>query len=285
MKSNEGIFRIEKMAQILEVSRSGYYDWRKRPSSRRKKEDATYLKEIKEIFVASKYSYGAKKIAKILRKLHEKPVNHKRVERLMRENGLCSKLRKKYVATTNSKHSNSISPNLLQRNFFAEEKNQKMVSDTTYVWTQEGWLYVAAIMDLYGKKIVGLAASKHNDKALVIAALKDVENRVGKKNLKNCILHSDRGSTYTSEDYLKRLEGNGMKCSMSRKGDCWDNAPIESFWGKMKMEWFDAYCDTREEAINMVYEYVWAFYNRQRPHQSNHYLTPEEYYNSTQNAA
>ena len=277
MKNHEGEFHIEKMARVLQVSRSGYYDWRDREPSRRGQNDERLLKEIRELYLGAKRVYGAKKITQKLNQRREKKVNHKRVERLMRGAGMYSKVVKKYAATTNSKHGEETAPNLLERNFAADRPNQKMVSDTTYLWTKEGWLYAAAIMDLCGRKIVGLAVSEKNDHQLVLAALEDAANRIGKKKLKGCILHSDRGSTYSSKAYREKMEENKMICSMSRKGDCWDNAPIESFWGKMKLEWLDEVCRTREEAKEKVYEYVFIFYNRQRPHASNGYLTPDAY--------
>lgn len=169
-------------------------------------------------------------------------------------------------------------PNLLNRDFTAKGKNQKMVSDTTYIYTQEGWLYLADIMDLYGRKIVGMVISEKNDQHLVIAALEDAKNRIGKKNLKDCILHSDRGSTYASNAYVEKIKAYNMIGSMSRTGNCWDNAPIESFWGRMKVEWLDQCYKTKEAAISDVYEYIWAYYNRSRLHYTNGYATPEESY-------
>ena len=153
-----------------------------------------------------------------------------------------------------------------------------MVSDTTYIYTEEGWLYLAAIMDLYGRKIVGMAISEKNDHNLVIAALEDAKNRIGKKKLEGCILHSDRGSTYASNSYIEKINEYKMVGSMSRTGNCWDNAPIESFWGRMKVEWLDTCYKTKEEAISDIYEYIWAYYNRFRLHSTNGYSSLEEYY-------
>ena len=285
MKENRKEFHIEKMAKVLGVSRSGYHDWEHRKPSKRAEEGQRLLKEILELYWGSHRIYGSRKITKELNKRREFPINHKRIARLMHEYGLYSKVGKKFVVTTDSGHQKPIAGNRLQRDFGAKAKNEKWVSDTTYLWTREGWLYIAAIMDLYGRKIVGLATSARNDEALVLAALEDAKERAGKRNIKNCVLHSDRGSTYCGDEYQKRLQAYGMQCSMSRKGNCWDNAPMESFWGKMKMEWFDTYCETREEAIHKVHEYVWSFYNRKRPHASNGYLTPEEYYSKPLTAA
>lgn len=264
---------------MMQVSKSGYYDWLKREAPRRMTENEYIYNDILELFLASRMSCGARRIAKELSRLYKRPINRKRVNRIMRENGLVPKGRKKYVVTTDSKGSTNIFPNLLNRDFTAETKNQKMVSDTTYIWTEEGWLYLAAIMDLYGRKIVGMAISEHNDQALVISALEDAKNRIGKKKLEGCILHSDRGSTYASNGYVEKLKEYKIQGSMSRTGNCWDNAPIESFWGRMKVEWIQPY-KTKEEAIDDIYEYIWAYYNRRRLHSSNGYLTPEEQYSS-----
>jgi putative transposase len=153
-----------------------------------------------------------------------------------------------------------------------------MVSDTTAVPTNEGFLYVAGILDLYGRRPVGIALSTHNDRFLVMDALKDMVIRGFKHN--GAILHSDRGSTYCSDDYRQAMEDAGMICSMSRKGDCWDNAPMECFWGKMKSEWMDREYETIAEAAADVYEYCWSFYTQQRIHASLNYMTPAAYYNA-----
>ena len=144
---------------------------------------------------------------------------------------------------------------------------------------------MAAILDLYGRKVIGIATSHKNDRYLTRDALLDAQQRVGKENMKGCILHSDQGSTYGATQYVNEIQECQMKQSMSRKGDCWDNAPIESFWGKMKLEWFDHYCDTRREAAMKVYDYALSFYNKHRPHATNGYLTPEEYYSGENLAA
>ena len=266
------------MADVLQVSKSGYYDWLKREASMRMQENEIIYHDVLELFLASRMSAGARRIAKRLSQMYGRPINRKRIVRIMRENGLIPKGKKKYVVTTDSKDSVNIFPNLLKRDFTASARNQKMVSDTTYIYTEEGWLYLAAIMDLYGRKIVGMAISERNDQELVIAALEDVKNRIGKKHLEGCILHSDRGSTYASNKYIEKINEYKMVGSMSRTGNCWDNAPIESFWGRMKVEWLSECYKTKEEAIHDVYEYIWAYYNRNRLHSTDGYVTPEEYY-------
>lgn len=264
------------MCIVLQVSRSGYYAWEKRPKSKKATDDEELLKKIKKIHQDTRRSYGRIKITRALRRSGQ-VVNHKRVERLMKHAGIRSKVAKKYKATTNSKHSLPVAENILNREFKADKPNQKMVSDITYVWTEEGWLYVAGILDLCGQKLVGLSMSERMTKELVINALDSAYKRVGRP--RGVLLHSDRGSQYCSHDYQKRLKKYGFICSMSRKGNCWDNAPMEAFWGKMKYEWLnDQRFKTRNEARAAVFEYVEIFYNRQRLHQSNDYLTPEEYY-------
>jgi len=195
----------------------------------------------------------------------------------MTKEGIRSKLARKFKATTDSKHNLPVAENLLNREFKAVMPNQKMVSDITYLWTDEGWLYIAAIMDLYGQKIVGLSMGERMTKDLVIKALDAAWIRSGQPW--GVLLHSDRGSQYCSNAYQSLLKRYGFVCSMSRKGNCWDNAPMEAFWGKMKYEWlYEQRFRTREEARYAVFEYVEIFYNRQRLHESNGYLTPEEYY-------
>ena len=252
--------------------------------SPRELENRELLKDIKKIYEASSRVYGSVKVTKALKKLkpykrHFKgeKINHKRVERLMSENELYSKVKKKFKATTNSKHRLPVAENILNRNFEAEKPNQKFVSDITYVYTKEGWLYVAAINDLCGGFNVGLSMSTSMTKELVINALDDAYKRGGKPQ--GAILHSDRGVQYCSYAYQDRLKEYGYTCSMSRKGNCWDNAPMESFWGKMKMEWLNEHqFETINEAKRMVFEYIIIFYNRQRLHASFNYMTPLEFY-------
>ena len=278
MHCNKEEFSIVRMARVLNVSESGYHKWRKRkesPPTERDKDDECLLQEIKDIYYGSRGSYGSRKITRIINKNRTHRVNHKRVERVMRENGLYSRVFRKYRITTDSNHDMMIADNLIDRDFEVEEPGQKMVSDTTVVETGEGDLYAAAILDLYGRLPVGLSMGRHNDRFLVMDAFKDMLIRGCV--YPGCILHSDRGSTYASYDYRRLIDHYGYICSMSAKGDCWDNAPMESFWGKMKEEWLMDKYDTIAEAKRDIYEYVWSFYPNERPHQSNGYQTPSEY--------
>lgn len=281
MEQNRSKYRVAKMAQWLQVSKSGYYAWRKRPKSKRCMENKTLLEEIIRIHESSRGTYGGRKITHEINRRAEKKVNHKRVERIMRENGIRSKSHKKYKATTNSSHNLPVAENILNREFTANSPGQKMVSDITYIPTDEGWLYLAGVMDLCGSKIVGVSMDSRMTKELVISALKDAICHT--RATSGCILHSDRGSQYCSLEYQALAKDHGFISSMSRKGNCWDNAPMESFWGKLKQEWLnEQHFRTREEAKSAVFEYIWIFYNRKRIHEANGYLTPEEYYEQHQ---
>lgn len=265
------------MAQWLQVSKSGYYAWLKRSKNKRCVENESFLQKIIRIHEESRGTYGGRKITHEINRGSEKPVNHKRIERIMRENGIRSKSHRKYKATTNSAHNLPVAENILNRDFTADRPGQKMVSDITYIPTDEGWLYLAGVMDLCGDKIVGISMDGRMTKELVISALKDAISHT--KTTAGCILHSDRGSQYCSLEYQKLAKDHGFISSMSRRGNCWDNAPMESFWGKLKQEWLnDQHFQTREEAKSAVFEYIWIFYNRKRIHEANGYLTPEEYY-------
>ena len=277
MEHNRSKYRIAKMAQWLQVSKSGYYAWRRRTPSARQLENRSLLEQIRRIHEASRGTYGSKKITHEVNRKSDEQFNHKRIERIMRENGIRSKVGKKYKAITNSKHSLPVAENILNRDFKADRPGQKMVSDITYIPTDEGWLYLAGVMDLCGNKIVGISMDGRMTKELVIAALKDAVRHT--RSTEGCILHSDRGSQYCSLDYQALAKEHGFISSMSRKGNCWDNAPMESFWGKLKQEWLnEQHFRTREEARAAVFEYIWIFYNRKRIHEANGYLTPEDYY-------
>jgi putative transposase len=194
----------------------------------------------------------------------------------MKASGLRSKVCKKYKATTDSKHNLPVAENLLNREFKAYKPNQKWVSDITYVWTDEGWLYLAGILDLCRHDIVGWSMDSRMKKELVINALRQAEGRTGYP--RDVLIHSDRGSQYCSAEYQEELRKQGFICSMSRKGNCWDNAPMESFWGKLKQEWLNgnAFQD-RDEAKAAIFDYIEIFYNRQRLHAALGYESPVRY--------
>ena len=267
--------RIAKLCNALGLTKSAYYAWDKRPESKRKKYRDKITKKVQKEFFCNHKIPGATKIAKELSK-PGKPVGRRLVSSIMQENGWKSKVVKKYKATTNSKHNLPVAENVLNREFSAERPNEKWVSDITYVPTDEGWLYVAGIIDLFGREPVGLSMSNRMTKKLVIDALKQAKTRRG--NPTGVLAHSDRGSQYCSHDYQKELKKDGFICSMSRKGNCWDNAPMESFWGKLKQEWLnDKRFRTREDAKRAVFWYIEVYYKNYRLHQSNGYQTPHDY--------
>ena len=268
-------YAIARMANVLGVSESGYYRWLSRKPSKRAEEDLVLVEEIAEIFYASHRIFGSRKITSIMRS-RGRLINHKRVERLMSEYCMKSRVCKQYNSFTEPGDGNNIKDNLLKRDFSVTGPDQKMVSDTTGIRTKEGWLYVAGILDLCGRIPVGMATGPKNDTKLVSTAFRDMRRRG--HGGKGCIVHSDRGSTYSSGEYQELISSSDMLSSMSRKGDCWDNAPMESFWGKMKLEFVDKTYDTLDDARDAVYEYVWSFYTNLRPHAANGYLTPAEYY-------
>ena len=275
-------YSIARMAKVLGVSESGYYRWLSRKPSKRAEEDLVLIEEIAEIFYASHRVFGSRKITSIMRS-RGRLINHKRVERLMSEYCMKSRVCKQYNSFTEPGDGNNIKDNLLKRDFSVTGPDQKMVSDTTGIRTKEGWLYVAGILDLCGRIPVGMATGSRNDTELVSTAFRDMRRRGHGGN--GCILHSDRGSTYSSGEYQELISSSDMLSSMSRKGDCWDNAPMESFWGKMKLEFVDKTYNTLDEARAAVYEYVWSFYTNLRPHAANGYLTPAEYYKQARSQA
>lgn len=259
------------MCQALNVSRSGYYAYINRPESKRSKENLALLKTIKDIHTSSHRIYGSPQITKNLPP--EQKASRGRVARLMRANGIRSKVARKYKATTNSNHNLPVAENIVNQNFEASNPNEKWLSDITYIPTEEGWLYLAGVLDLYGRRLVGWAMDSRMKTELVSSALKQAIGRTGAT--KGLIVYSDRGVQYASKGYQKLLKKNGFICSMSRKGNCYDNAPMESFWGKHKMEWLNNRTfKTRAEAKKAVFEYIELFYNRRRSHSSNDYVPP-----------
>jgi len=259
------------MCEALKVSRSGYYASAKRPLSNRAKRRKALLETIKTIFESNHKIYGAPRITQALPE--DQKACRGTVAKLMRENGIRSKTVKKFKATTDSNHSLPVAENILNRDFTATRRNEKWVSDITYIWTEEGWLYLAALLDLYDSSIVGWSMDKRMKTELVSSALKKAIRRT--RAGKGLIVHSDRGIQYASKDYQKLLKKNDFICSMSRKGNCYDNAPMESFWGKLKTEWlYGKRFKTREQAKQAVFEYIELFYNRKRLHSANGYIAP-----------
>mgnify|MGYP001013630595 CR=1 FL=1 len=220
------------MCNLLEVSRSGYYDWSKRPPSNRAKKDAEILEAIKKSHTKSRKIYGVRKIHADIKEQFGCGIN--RVHRLMKAHGICSIRPRKYKATTNSKHNLPVADNLLQQNFNVLNPNEIWVSDISYIGTDEGWLYLAIVKDLFNKEVVGTAMGSSMTKELVIKAMQQAVQRHRPKA--GLIHHSDRGSQYASRDFQKLLKENGFIPSMSGKGNCYDNAPAESLFGTIKNE-------------------------------------------------
>jgi putative transposase len=267
-------FPVSVMCEILCVSRTGYYAWLRRPESQRKSEDEALSKLIKEIHKESNGEYGSPKVHQELRRRGTR-CGRKRVARLMRKDGLKAKTVRKFKATTNSKHSLPVAENLLDRDFTPAEPNRAWAADITYVWTKEGWLYLAVVIDLFSRAVVGWSMSERMTRTLVMDAFTLAVMR--RNPPPGLIHHSDRGSQYASGDFQKLLEKHGAICSMSRKGNCWDNAPAESFFAILKRSLvFHNQYGTRAQARQSIFEYIERFYNRKRIHSSLGYRTPNE---------
>ncbi|MGE7917307.1 IS3 family transposase [Lysinibacillus xylanilyticus] len=268
-------FRVAKMCEVLGVSRSGYYEWLNRPKSNQKERKEKLTSQIKRVYLDSRRNYGSPKVTKQLNS-EGVSVSQKTVSRIMKEEGIRSKTVKKYKATTNSKHNLPVYPNLLDQQFKVERPGQAWVADITYIWTSEGWLYLATIMELFSRRIIGWAMDERMTKELVILALKRaIRTQTPTPEL---IHHSDRGSQYASKEYQQVLRTNKMISSMSRKGNCYDNACIESFHSVIKRELvFHEKYKTRDQAKKSIIEYIVSFYNYKRIHSFTNYMSPIAY--------
>lgn len=266
---------VEVQCELLGVSRSGYYAWKDRGEAPRAAEDAELVVEIKAAYETGRGSYGSPRVHRELRAKGRR-VGKKRIERLMRREGLAAKKKRKFRRTTDSNHAHPIAPNVLERKFDVELPNKAWVTDVTYVWTLEGWLYLAVILDLFSRRVVGWAVSANNDRALAISALdRAVAARSPPPGLTH---HSDRGSVYASGEYGEALSKLGAIKSMSRKGDCWDNAVPESFFATIKGERLDHEdFKTRRAAIAAIGDYIDGFYNPIRLHSAIGYVSPIEF--------
>lgn len=272
IKEHSHLFSLRLMCRMLSVSVSGYYSWCHRKPSARKLSNSELANNIKAIFDDEKGRAGAPRITKRLNQEGAHVGKH-RVANIMRQNGLRAKAAKKFKATTNSNHQLPVAPNLLQQNFFAYKPDEKWVSDITYCWTEEGWLYLAVVMDLYSRKVVGWAMSERMTKKLVKDALQMAI--WSRKPARGLIIHSDRGSQYCSHEYQKILNLHGLVCSMSKRGDCYDNAAMESWNHSFKVEAIHGErFATRESVKKQVFEYIEIYYNRKRLHSRLGYKTP-----------
>ncbi len=266
---------VNRLCQIMNVSPRGYRAYRSRPMSRRQRKDLIVLAHIREQFRLSLGSYGRPGMTEELKELGL-GVSHRRVGRLMRQNGISVVRTRKHKVTTDSNHKFNIAPNLLNRNFVADHPNQKWVVDISYVWTQEGWLYLAVVLDLYSRRVIGWAVSNRMKRDLAIRAL-DMAVAL-RKPPRDCIHHSDRGSQYCSHDYQKRLRQHGFKSSMSGKGNCYDNAAMETFFKTIKAEliWRHPW-HTRRAAELAIFEYINGFYNPRRRHSALGWKSPSAF--------
>jgi transposase InsO family protein len=281
--AEKATFPVRLMCRTLAVSRAGFYAWEKRPPSARARADERLGLEVATIHAESRQRYGSPRIHAELAARGSR-TSRKRVARLMRTRGLAARRRRRFRVTTQSRHPFPIAPNVLARQFERAAPDQAWVTDITYIPTGEGWLYLAVILDLYSRFAVGWAMSERITDDLTLDAL-------GMALARRCpppglLHHSDRGSQYASGDYQKLLERHGIVCSMSRRGDCWDNAVAESFFGRLKVELVhDAAWATRTTARSELFEYIEVFYNGQRRHSALGYLSPRAFEQRRQHEA
>lgn len=268
-------YPVTRLCAVLDVSVSGYYAWCKRSESQHSRKDGELKKAIAKAYTDSRQCYGSPRICAELR-IQGYRCSRKRIARLMREQGFVARLKRSRYHTTQQNPTHQKASNVLDRNFEATAPNQKWVTDVTAVWTHEGWFYLAGVLDLFSRSLVGWAMAAVQEEALV-------ENALRMAVLRRCpgpglLHHSDRGSHYTSSGYQGTLAQAAMVVSMSRAGNCYDNAPMESFWSTLKWECvYRTTFPTRSSAKQAIFEYIETFYNRQRRHSSLGYLSPSQY--------
>lgn len=272
IEDHRAAFPVQAMCALLEVSASGYYAWRGRPESARSRADRALTADIRRVHADNRAIYGSPRVHAALR-AEGRRIGVNRVARLMRQHGIRGRHKRRVPRTTDSKHSLPVAPNLLGRRFTAPTPNRIWLADITYIPTGEGWLYLAVVLDTFSRRVVGWAMSETMPQELTTAALQmAITNRRPGPGL---IHHSDRGSQYAARAYRRLLDEHSMLCSMSRKGDCWDNAPMESFFGSMKTELEDGNIfETRQAAKNAIFSFIEGFYNRQRLHSAIGYCSP-----------
>jgi putative transposase len=267
-------FPVRTMCSVLEVSHSGYYAWRDRPESGRDVANRDLAADIRRIHAENRAVYGSPRVHAALR-AEGRRIGVNRVARVMRHNRIQGRHKRRAPRTTDSKHVHPVAPNLLDRQFIAAVPNKAWLADITYIPTAEGWLYLAVVLDMFSRRVVGWAMRDTMPQDLTLAALQmAISNRRPGPGL---LHHSDRGSQYAARAYRQLLNTHGMLCSMSRKGDCWDNAPMESFFGSMKTELGDdTVFDTRNEAKAAIFSFIEVFYNRRRLHSAIGYRSPAD---------
>lgn len=275
IEQHRGQYSVRRMCRVLKVSPSGYYAWCSRPESARAREDRRLRVKVREIFLQSGRTYGSPRIAAALRARGES-CSKNRVARLMREEGLVARKPRRYKTTTDSKHAWPVAPNLLDQKFTVETPDTVWLGDITYLPTEEGWLYLAVLLDLCSRRVVGWATSDRVNSDLTLRALRRALDQ--RQPGPGLLHHSDRGSQYACSEYRERLEKLGVEVSMSRKGNCFDNAPMESFYSTLKTEWLrDRRFLSRAQARSSLFAYLELFYNRKRLHSSLGYRSPAEF--------
>lgn len=272
MRVLETEYPVDFMSEILNVSTSGYYAWRTRDNGGKEERELKLLRAIEDVHKSSRATYGSPRVFAQLRGMgHE--VGKTKVERTMKKHGIRAKTKRKFRVTTDSKHNLPVAPNLLKRNFSPDRPNQVWASDLTYVWTKEGWLFLAVIVDLFSRQVVGWSLDKTMTKELICSALSQAYFR--RKPGTGLLFHSDRGSQYCSKEFRKQLKQYRMLQSQSRRANCWDNACVESFFHTLKTEMiYHEDFETREQARRAIFEWVEVFYNRERIHSTLGYVTP-----------
>ena len=275
ISENVSRFPVSLMCRCLRVSKAGFYAWQHRPLSARAKTNERLLVRIRGAHKHSRKTYGSPRIHATL-KAEGVDAGRHRIARLMRAHGIRAKTRRKFKATTQSDHDRPVAENLLSRDFSVNRPDVAWVGDITFVWTKEGWLYLAVLLDLFSRKVVGWALSERIDRRLVVQAL-DRAIRA-RKPPAGLLVHSDRGSQYCAHDYRRLLKAHGLIASMSKKGDCYDNAAMESWNHSLKVEAIHGErFSTRQDAKKQVFEYIEIYYNRKRLHSSLGYLSPEAF--------
>ena len=275
IRRHERRYPIGLMCRVLEVSRGGYYAWRGRGDSARAVSDRELVRQIREIHTGFRRAYGSPRV-------HSELIDRgfccseNRVARLMREHGIRARRARRFRVTTQSNHEYPVAPNLLNRDFVAKKRDQRWAGDITFVWTREGWLYLAVILDLFSRRVVGWATSNRIDRYLALRALTMALD--GRDPQENLLHHSDRGSQYACRDYRRELRDRGISCSMSRKGDCWDNAVVESFFATLKTELIH-HEDflTRRQATGQIFWFIEGFYNTSRKHSFLGQISPAQF--------
>jgi putative transposase len=268
-------FPVALMCRMLAVSRAGFYAWRRRPVAVRTRQDQVLAVAVATIYAEHHGRYGSPRVQMALRDRGQRS-GRKRIARLMRVQNLRARPKRRYRTTTDSRHGLPVCPNLLARRFTVAQSNTAWVTDMTYIWTPQGWLYLAVVIDLFSRRVVGWSMSERIDRKLALDALRMALAQ--RRPQRGLIHHSDRGSQYASGDYQRLLATNGIVGSMSRRGDCWDNAVAESFFASLKLELvYQVQWQTRAEARTAIFEYLELFYNRRRRHSSLGYLSPVEF--------